>query len=343
MKHRSRMIWGQSSDISIYRQLAHALRQGPVVVATVISSQGSVPREVGAKLILCADGQLLHTIGGGAGEAKVLLQAKSVLATGIKQQLTVDLSGAPHREIQGICGGQMQVWLERWQGETAIALVDEILAALKSSKVATLVTPLQQARSPYLITTDSGVEPFPMAFCERLCPPPTLLIVGAGHCGIELAKVADLMGFQVVVQDDRPEWANSSRFPQAIRHFTEPMTAVVAALAPCEDLYVALVTRGFDYDLQALKVLLERDQPCRYIGMIGSEKRVHRVFQALLADGVPKPLLQAVYAPIGLDIGALTPQEIAVSIGAELIMVRRGGTGMPLSQRRHSAVEFERL
>ncbi len=93
---------------------------------------------------------------------------------------------------------------------------------------------------------------------------------------------------------------------------------------------------GYQYDLVALNVLLNRELPCRYIGMIGSEKRIFQVYQAIAAEGIFKAQLQSIYAPIGLDIGALTPEEIAVSIGAEMILVRRGGTGRPLSDRLRS-------
>jgi xanthine dehydrogenase accessory factor len=335
-------------NLSFYRQFAAALNQGAAVVATVIRIQGSVPREVGAKLLVCKSGVTIGTIGGGAGEAKVIQQATNVMNTGAKQLVTVDLSGSPQRETQGICGGLMQVWLERWQGAAAIALVEQILTLLEAGQPVMLVTPLAQARSPYLEESagsgqkaelDAAFAPFapspqfPLScFTEILQPPPLLLIVGAGHCGIQLAKVADLIGFQVMVQDDRPEWANSTHYPQATRIFTQSIEAAVDQLAQHEQLYVALVTRGYQYDLAALTLLLQRGIPCNYIGMIGSQKRVRQVFQAVENGGIAAEKVRSVYAPIGLDIGALTPEEIAVSISAELILVRRGGSGRPLSR-----------
>jgi xanthine dehydrogenase accessory factor len=134
-----------------------------------------------------------------------------------------------------------------------------------------------------------------------------------------------------MVQDDRPEWANPDHYPQATQIFTASIRAAIAHLATNTQLYAALVTRGYQYDLEALQALLQRDQPCQYIGMIGSRKRVQQVYQALMNTGISKNQLQSIHAPIGLDIGALTPEEIAVSICAELILVRRGGTGFPLS------------
>jgi xanthine dehydrogenase accessory factor len=298
----------------IYRQLLENL---PAVLATVVQSKGSVPREVGAKMII-ADQQIFGTIGGGAGEAKVIQQALEVLETGEKQWVEIDLTGAPQRETQGICGGMMRVWLERWNGERA-ALIQQILTKLESGQSVSIVTPFDS--SPYL--SDDCPE---QAFIETIEPAPTLLIVGAGHCGIQLAKVADLIGFQVIVQDDRSEWANVDRYPNA-RIFNCSIDEAVNQLSTHAQLYAALVTRGYQYDLAALKALVEI--PCRYIGMIGSEKRVRQVFQT---SGIPREKLRSIHAPIGLDIGALTPEEIAISISAELILVRRGGTGRSLSE-----------
>lgn len=323
--------------VNCFQQLAQALAHGPAVLATVTSVRGSVPREVGAKLVVAANGQAFNTIGGGAGEAKVLHQAQEVLKTGVKQFVEIDLSGAPQRPTQGICGGHMGVWLERWQGEAAKSLVNEILRLLQQGQAVTLVTPLDGVHDPYLadefVSTDASI-----AFVDHIQPPPTLLIVGAGHVGLQLAKVAHLIGFQVMVQDDRPEWANANLYPQASQILAAPADKAIATLTHHQNLYAALVTRGYTYDLEALQHLLQRSTPCQYIGMIGSEKRVRQVYGAIAQAGIPRKKLAHIYGPIGLDIGALTPEEIAVSIGAELIMVRRGGTGRSLSEQLRQSI-----
>lgn len=311
-------------------QLATALQTGTAVLATVTAVQGSVPREVGAKLVLDAQGNVFGTIGGGAGEAKVIQLAQQLLQTGDKQFVEIDLSGAPQREVQGVCGGWMQVWVERWQGEAAIALMTHVCTLLKLGQSVQLITPISDNRSPYLLPLT--VTPPADELVEILQPPPTLLIVGAGHVGMQLATVADLIGFQVVVQDDRPEWANPTRYPQASQIFSTPIASALAHLADCTPLYAALVTRGYQYDLEALDLLLQRAIACTYIGMIGSHKRVRQVYRAIAQRGIATDKLHSIHAPIGLDIGALTPAEIAISISAELILVRRGGTGRSLSQ-----------
>lgn len=349
--------------VEFYRQMLQAIRQRPVVLATVTQVRGSVPREVGAKLLIDEQGPIVGTIGGGAGEARVMHQAQRVLETGEKQFVEIDLSGSFDRPREGVCGGWMQVWLERWSGVAAIALVEQILACLKAGRPITLVTPLDQQWTPYLDSSCSvanstmrssspvGViapildrSPTTTGLIELLQPPPTLLIVGAGHVAVALAQVAHLAGFQIAVQDDRPEFACLERFPLESIVLPLPIAAALQEFSLPAHLYVALVTRGFQADLDALECLLTQSSDCfRYIGMIGSKKRVRTVFQALQQRGISPTLLQQIHAPIGLSIGALTPEEIAVSICAELIQVRRGGTGQSLSARRRPIAQPTQL
>ncbi|MFB2768022.1 XdhC family protein [Pelatocladus sp. BLCC-F211] len=318
--------------IHFYQVLAETLQQTSVVLATVVSTKGSVPREIGAKMLISSDGETFGTIGGGAGEAKVYQQALQIFQTKEKQFVEIDLSGAPYSQTQGICGGTMLVWLELWSGWKAIELVKQILQILNLEQAAVLITPFTQAQKPYLTTTQSLNSPLlvhDQAFIECLLPSPKLLILGAGHIAIPLTQIAKIAGFQIIVQDDRPDFATKQRFPQAAMIIAEPIIAIQEILNNTSDLYVALVTRGYVQDLTALRLILNY-QP-KYIGMIGSKKRVHTVYKILQDEGYPAKLLQQIYAPIGLDIGAFTPEEIAVSICAELIKVRRGGTGLSLS------------
>jgi xanthine dehydrogenase accessory factor len=335
-----------------FRQLASILKTESAVLGTVISVKGSVPREVGAKIIICSGDRFFNTIGGGAGEALVIREGAAVLETGEKKIVEIDLSGARQRETQGICGGIMEVLLEHWSGENSIKLVQQILNQLESGKNCTLITPLDIHQSPYLqpqpreninINNIINIINIPNVFVEILQPPPTLLIIGAGHVGEQLAKVAAIAGFEIIIQDDRLEWANSTRYPQG-KIYNQPISEIINELASHTQLYIALVTRGFDYDLEALQALLQRKIKTQYIGMIGSKKRVSQVYQAIETiaredknqlESQLQGKLQSIHAPIGLDIGAITPEEIAVSICAELIMIRRGGTGKPLSHDFH--------
>ena len=326
-------------SIDCYQYLAELLtrnlNEDGAVLATIAGVKGSAPREVGAKMVILGNSEIFSTIGGGAGEAKVIQMAQQVLISGQKQWVEIDLSGVASKKVEGVCGGQMRVWLEKWSGESAIALLQSLLETLKRGQAINLVTPFEHDQSPYLLAVNDPLPSAEVAFVETLTPPPLLLIVGAGHVGEQLAKIAYSIGFQIAVQDDRSEWANSTRYAIASKIFTDPIKTVLEQLKGHCDFYVALVTRGYQYDLEALEALLENHFKnqinCRYIGMIGSKKRVRLVLQTLEKKGVSTLQCPNLYAPIGLDIGALTPEEIAVSIAAELILVRRGGTGKPLS------------
>lgn len=139
------------NDQSFYRQLKSIIKREPVVLATVVKVIGSAPREVGAKMAVCDDGSIIGTIGGGAGEDKVIRQALTVLKTGEKQLVEIDLTGNPGKDVRGICGGKVRVWLEKWS-EWAISLVDEILGLFQSGQSAKLITSFTQYTRPYLIS-----------------------------------------------------------------------------------------------------------------------------------------------------------------------------------------------
>jgi xanthine dehydrogenase accessory factor len=307
----------------VFVQLRQYLTTQPVVLATIVQTQGSTPREVGAKMLIGSEGRLFGTIGGGAGEALVIETGLQVLVSGLKQVVKIDLSGIGDRETQGVCGGQMVVWLERWElGQ--IEFIETILSTLKIGRSIQLITPWNQTDLPYL-SDNRAVDPI-NAWCEILNPKPQLLIVGAGHCGIQLAQVAHIAGFEIVICDDRTEWANAEHFPQAQMIVTKPFPELLQDLSHHQQLYVALVTRSYQHDVNALVALMQASIAYKYIGMIGSRKRIQQVYQAVKQiTAVSDAELERIYAPIGLAIGALTPGEIAISIIAQLIAVRRGG------------------
>lgn len=156
---------------------------------------------------------------------------------------------------------------------------------------------------------------------DPLAPSPRLFIIGAGHVGFFLAKLASDIGFQIHVVDDREKFANSERFPGA-RVAVEAIPEWLHRAELPATSYVVVVTRGHQHDLDAMRALAARD--LKYLGLIGSRAKVARIYDALLEEGMPPECLQRVHAPIGLEIGAVTPAEIAVSILAELIAVSRG-------------------
>jgi len=158
-------------------------------------------------------------------------------------------------------------------------------------------------------------------YIEPIEPSPELYVIGAGHVGFHLANLAHEVGFRVNVVDDREKFANAERFPHATV-VTEDIPSWIARTPLQPHAYVVIVTRGHNNDLDALRALAPRD--LRYLGLIGSRAKVARIYDALTGEGVAAEVLKQVHAPIGLDIGAVTPQEIAVSILAELIAVKHG-------------------
>jgi xanthine dehydrogenase accessory factor len=159
-------------------------------------------------------------------------------------------------------------------------------------------------------------------YIEPIEPSPELYIVGAGHVGFHLARLAHEVGFLVHVVDDREKFANRERFPHAVEIVAEDIPGWIARTDLPSHAYVVVVTRGHTNDLDALRALAPRD--LRYLGLIGSRAKIARIYDALVAESMRADLLRQVHAPIGLDIGAVTPQEIAVSILAELIAVKHG-------------------
>ncbi|MDA0313367.1 MAG: XdhC family protein, partial [Gemmatimonadetes bacterium] len=185
-------------------------------------------------------------------------------------------------------------------------------------------------------TPEGGVE----LYAEIRRPVLELVVVGAGHVAQPLAHIGSLLGFRVTVLDDRPGFATMERFPDADRvvsvDFEDPFVDVPLHARS----HILLVTRGHKYDYACLVRALRADPAPAYIGMIGSRRRVRATYVQLLEDGIERAQLDRIYAPVGLDVGAETPEEIAVAVAAELVLVRRGGTGASLKGLERVAERF---
>ncbi|HTE83356.1 MAG TPA: XdhC family protein, partial [Dehalococcoidia bacterium] len=183
---------------------------------------------------------------------------------------------------------------------------------------------------------DPNFERAAQVLIEVIEAPATLLVVGAGHIGRSLAKIGAEAGFSVAVLDDRPDYASPELIPEADRVICADFEEALHAFPINPNTYIVMVTRGHKQDELSLRVTVT--SPAGYVGMIGSRRRTSAVLQHLLEDGIPKAALDRVHTPIGLDIGAETPGEIAVSIIAEIIMMRRGGHGGSMYYRRGETV-----
>lgn len=189
-------------------------------------------------------------------------------------------------------------------------------------------------------TTGRGGTTDVEVYLEIRRPIRELVVVGAGHIAQPMAHLGALLGYRVTVLDDRPDFATRERFPDAHRlvraDFSDPFAAV-----PIHDRsHLLLVTRGHKYDYECLVRALRMDPAPAYIGMIGSRRRVRATYVQLVDEGVPDHLIERIHAPVGLDIGAETPEEIAVAVAAELVLLQRGGSGAPLKDVERVAERF---
>jgi xanthine dehydrogenase accessory factor len=396
----------------LFQEIIHTLESGETIaMATIVKRKGSVPREVGAKMLVHRGGKISGTVGGGCGEAEVWRSALNVIDTQRPSTVQVDLTEEIAMESQGVCGGIFDVFVQPWhnellpgqpgmqdiahiindalEGEHAIVLatiiaaggawrpcigqqmlvhengetfgtlrlpdapaglthqlveaaqkaistgkphIENVGATLAvahsgSSHIENAGAALAAARPGKLAVAQSGPDAWAEIFIEPFVPNPVLLIAGAGHIAAPLAALAHLMNFSVSVTDDR---ASRERFPTARQLLVGDIESILRNYPITPRTHIVLVTRAHAHDVQGLRAII--DSPAAYIGMIGSQRRVWAVFKLLHEEGVPAEKLARVRAPIGLDLGGSTPEEIALCIMAEIIMLRYGGTGIAMSE-----------
>ena len=341
------------------------LRKGePCVLATVVRTKGSTPQKAGAMLLVKDDGSGLGTLGGGCVEGDIWFAAKEMLRDGSGPEFKDYYLNEDIAARDGlVCGGTMYFYLEPLRRmEDFLPLGDEILEAYDGGEPVSLATVVNSPGNPNLlgaklllradgmvsgtlgsetldetalevarriaeigntesISTDEGTE----VFVEGFTTPPTLVMVGGGHVGKATADLANQLGYRVYIVDDRPEFSNEQRFPYAEDTIVIPYDQWSDQLSINVNSFVVVATRGHRYDDMALESALRTR--ARYIGLLGSRRKTLMIYRRLLEQGVTRERIGEVYAPIGLNIGALTPEEIAVSIMSEIIMVRRGGDG----------------
>jgi xanthine dehydrogenase accessory factor len=176
-------------------------------------------------------------------------------------------------------------------------------------------------------------------FVEVLSPEPRLIIAGAGYVAQALARLVASLDFRIVVVDDRRDLADPQSFGEGVELTFGDIPQTIRELEPDESSWIVIVTRGHNLDKDALHAALETQ--ARYIGMIGSPGKIKNIFRHLLEEGMPRERLAEVHTPIGLDLGAETPDEIALSIAAEMVMIRKNGSGVPLKTLHHVLDEIQ--
>jgi xanthine dehydrogenase accessory factor len=196
--------------------------------------------------------------------------------------------------------------------------------------VATAARLAMEERKSRVVTLPVPTTEDVQVFLEVLEPQPQLLIIGAGHIAVPLAHYGKTLGYDIVVLDDREKYANAERFPTADRVIAADFGPTLQNFSITPATYVVIITRAHTYDEESLRIILH--EPWAYLGMIGSRRRVQTVLRTLAGEGFDQDRLSDIRAPIGLDLGAETPEEIALAIIAEVAAVRRGGSGQPLSK-----------
>jgi xanthine dehydrogenase accessory factor len=333
-------------------QLQSALRdRRPFIWCRLVETRGSTPQKAGATMLVFTDGSQAGTLGGGCVEAEVKRRALALLAEGKAAVCKFQLDSDYGWDDGLICGGRMQVLIEPVITPQKTAYYQRLVelvadgggiteAVVFDAQASGLTAP-----ASYLFDAQDrsvGGEP-PSAVREQLRPISSrprpyvakgiaylpvlprcrLLIVGGGHVGKAVADLAADLEFDVWIVDDRAEFASPERFPRAERRVSGPIDRVLPDLEVTRDTYCLIVTRGHNHDQEALFHLASRG--ARYVGLIGSRRKIKLIFDNLIAAGVSREALEAVHAPLGIDIGSQTVPEIAVSICAELVAHRNRG------------------
>ena len=323
-------------------------------LASVSRQRGSCPMASDAKMVVAEDGRSWGTVGGGCIEADVVQAALEAAECGeprfVSHTLTADSAG----DLGLSCGGTAEFFLEPIiRSPEMTALYAGVAAAIRARTPMAVLTGVDWGTGPkkavrFFAGQESGNEltvgdfEIPDSLAEQVSPArstffdeesgvlvesvprkPRVVIFGAGHVGVEIAKVAAGVDFHVVVYDDREEFANAERIPWAHEVRVEDFRTMFDGLEFDADDYLLATTRGHNFDA----LIIEHVAPSAagYVGMLGSKRKRAVVFRALEAAGVPADALDRVKTPVGLDIGADTPAEIAVSVVAELVQVRRLG------------------
>jgi xanthine dehydrogenase accessory factor len=351
--------------INIFEEITKLLSdEKRVVLARIVRQTGSAPRSLGTKFLVLEDASIIGTIGGGSLEHQVIEKAKDVFRQGKSALLHVQMTGKEVAQSEMLCGGNVDVFLEPLfpQNKTVRELFQTAGRVMLQEPSCTLLTQVAEGidfdtkncrmlvdahgtkigglgegvlknkeaqlkqlctiRRPTLVEMESTAEQ-PAVFIEPLQPDDVLYLFGGGHISTFVAHLAKMVGFRVVVIDDRKAFANAQRFPNADNLIVCPFQKAFQQLSINASSYIAIITRGHIHDREVLRSALG-EKPA-YLGMVGSLRKRNLIYQAMRQEGISQKRLDQVHCPIGLDIHAETPEEIAISIVAELIQTKARG------------------
>jgi xanthine dehydrogenase accessory factor len=313
-------------------------RDGRVALATVVDTWGSAPVPVGGQMAVAADGRFQGSVSGGCIEGEIIVEAEEILGTGKPKVLTFGVADETAWRAGLPCGGQVQVYVERVDKAAGAELLDRALKAKESRQGLVVRTRLEDASRTLYARDDANMPddiadrfataksqltegPEGKVFLHALVPPARILVIGATHIGQVLAQIAKLAGYEVQVVDPRTAFAAPDRFRDVTIHTEWPQDALPKIGLDPYTTVVALSHVGH-IDDEALKLAVR--SPCLYIGALGSSRNHAKRKERLKAAGITDAEIARIKSPIGIDIGAQTPAEIAVSVMAEVILAVRG-------------------
>jgi xanthine dehydrogenase accessory factor len=296
-----------------------------VALCVVVGTRGSTPQERGAKMLVTADGRTVGTLGGGCVEAEVRKRALEMLQNNESRLMEFALDHDYGWDDGLICGGVMDIHIQTISPGTTQPF-EALLERLRA----------QDRCELRFVYEQTGEQ---REYVEELSPGPMLVIAGAGHVGQALGELATKLEFRLTVIDDRADFASHARFPGAQTRIVGDIESELRRFPIDPATYIVIVTRGHQHDGRALAAVI--DSPARYIGLIGSKRKIKTIFDDLAQTGVSLEKLKRVHAPIGYRIGAVTVSEIALSIAAELIAVRRGMENQPALPMKIDSQQLE--
>ena len=314
-------------------------RDGRVAIATVIDTWGSAPVPIGGQMAIAVDGRFQGSVSGGCIEGEVIVEAEDILGSGKPKTLTFGVADETAWKVGLPCGGQVQVYVERLEAAGGgTELLERSVRAQEGRQGLVVRTALANGAKTIYARDDGGLPddiadrfstaksqlkdgPEGQVFLHALVPPARILVIGATHIGQVLAEVAKLAGYQVEIIDPRTAFASQDRFKDVTIHAEWPQDVLPKIGLDPYTAVVALAHVGH-IDDEALKLAVRSN--CLYIGALGSSRNHAKRRERLLAAGISEAEIAKIKAPIGLDIGAQTPAEIAISVMAELIKAVRG-------------------
>ncbi len=347
----------------------------PCVLATVVRTRGMTPQKAGAKQLIRQDGSSVGTLGGGCVEGDIWFYAKQMLREKGEPEFRDYYLNEDVAAKDGlVCGGTMYFFIEPlWQPQEHLPFAKEITNAYQGGAPVSLATVVSRPNKKKLgekiliredgstlgsledekllpevikigrklatfgkneiVQSQDGTE----IYIEGFTTPPTLVIMGGGHVGRTVYNLALMLGFRIYVIDDRSEFSNKDRFPQAADTIVADFANGLDNVPINFNTFILIATRGHRFDDAATQSAIKTE--ARYIGLLGSKRKNLMIFRDLLKNGVSPERVKEINAPVGLNIGALTPEELAVSIMAEIIKCLRGGDGKPMKMSMKNLLE----